>query len=1310
MAENEEKIKEFQNKGIEELTMEELLECRGLFGNSSNPQLEEFHKQINARILTLGAEILRKQELDEKINDISRQEFEGKSYNDLSEEEKVKVISSAKSKGIISSETTVYDAVEQVATANKSIDDNLPDIYNQAERINVETAARIVLETNLEKESIADLYTMYRALGSGKSSGIENGNTKAQEKLDSFIVSKAKDFVDEKNSVLNIETAYELQSLLSAVQESPRSRITRPSENKKNAEIIQKANQKIVEQTSGFEQEFGLDTKQPAEQVAQNLQKIEGFHNIDFFARKSHEYRVQAPTDLHDVRTIINTYKESKNFPELPTLTGALQNSELEADDRLTLQQWAIQRITQTKKLTVEEIGNFEKLLTLIPQDKYAKLITSKKEILQQAKEDHEKTLPLANDDMQSAYILLNNLEIQGEMQTFGRKKLSKEEQQDQKDLIIQRVRIETETYLANAYPKTDENGEKIELTQEAYAREFSDRLNLSIMEVVYADKISKGELSKKDIESNLSRFVQATQKYKKPIKINAMSLDGWHAAKDGKLNLALKKSEQKVSSKNIFIKIKAKAKELDKKCSQKYGAAYSITKGALKSLGWGAAFGLAGAAGPAGIAAVAGLSFANQARGMYTDFRNQRDKLATQGQKLTFGSYLKNNKLRAAGVLLSATAVITGGLSASELVQNPQILNNINFARLGSSIALGASTAVHQANQAYKNTKGTRWQRVKAAGKAFGVSAASFGVGFIAGRAGGQAFADSGHADQVLQAISEQQNTTQDNINTSVYDYHSDDRPYFAEQHQQSDVEFTPENYVETMEAQAAKYEAAIAAKTAPEVDLNNLNAEQLHDIDMLFARAPADANKILGDGEFHSSANLQKMWDNGEISQDKMIEMLNHAENTFDAKGYFVDANGNIDQAKENAAAEWQAQYDNAQNSAATEPAPEPNPEPVEPTKAENEVDSSGLQGNVELNTEQTINGSSDNSAQSSVEAPVQEANTAPEEDVAKAPVQETNTEQDVAKSEGSKADEQEAPVEQKSLEEKYKDDMKAHGIENPDIINRRSSAIVDGTGAARSSFSSFDKGDNGYISTSVNGADSLVFDAEGNGHFKTGNGDDIRPMTYDEAKEFSETINKAGHIDANESLKVVEALYKHDPESYAKDVASQAGIGGEITVYHKEDLSILVADKGVSVTTPQGISFVASVDDHGEIHASTRYVGGEIKDNVDDPKMYETLAKLAGQNKDSEIAQAFGRLESKAPQAPIENAEKTSVSTGEYQGDATLDTNRQHILALRGIKGSFNEHQDSSGPKEIISKETLRTTVTKEQVAAAHNRSSR
>ena len=736
------------------------------------------------------------------------------------------------------------------------------------------------------------------------------------------------------------------------------------------------------------------------------------------------------------------------------------------------------------------------------------------------------------------------------------------------------------------------------------------------------------------------------------------------------------------------------------------------MTKGALKSLGWGAAYSVAGLAGPAGIAAVATLSFANQARGMYADFRNQRDKLAAQGQKLTFGSYLKDNKLRAAGVLLSATAVVTGGLSAAEFLNNPVVQKAVNYARFGSALALGAATAAHQANQAYKKSEGSRWQKFKAASKAFGVSAASFGLGFLAGRAGGEAAGGAFSDDSIAQGT-QLSSVSQDEINTPAY---SDDNLRFG--YKSPFSQFLGQDGAEASDATPPLAPEPPAPK-ATEIDPNNLNQEQQYDIDMLFKRAPADANEILDDGEWHSSAELQKMWENGDISQEKMQELLDHGAKTFDDKGLFIDADGKIDQAREQDAQEWQRQHD-----AASKPDPEPASfTPEQKASVLTGIDLSGLSGKISSPLPDELNlyhGEASN-ATPSAEPQNQEGI-----DVTKVKTDKDGDVKIVYRDEEGRRHvhhTDSSTLDTEGVSKVKFDGDNAMRSAAEDVVAASIAENHGLEGAEKTTLTRTDgteieilKGNNGWARVDESGVDTLVKNEDGSYTFSTGAGEQTKPMTYEDAKEFTNELEATNGINSWDRAK---ALYQNYPEEYTDNVADRLGLGGKITHETAQTgVTTFVGENGVGIMAENGEAVAAFLDQEGKLQLVSSSLGQEPKE-ITNPHLIDNLKQIAAENDNSEIVEAIAAKQAEAQQpvgndgqtgadnaTPADpNAEGKSPESEKVDGaDKVANGGKEVRDQIMNLRGGRNPNlEESSDNNRIPPKDHSQTRVPPQQVQA-------
>ena len=546
----------------------------------------------------------------------------------------------------------------------------------------------------------------------------------------------------------------------------------------------------------------------------------------------------------------------------LNDLLSSIQKSSNTLDDN--------QKDAVTKALakTKNEIGSFEGQYGLLALQK-PEIVEQNLALLDGLPQDKDifavdEAGNLKNKEFQDVYNILSNIKVKGKLKAFGRETLEQGKTDSDIALFLEQTRRETEMYLANTcgpdvYRATDKGFASHTLTPQNFQREYADRLRKNLVELINADQISKGKLSQKDYTAMFNNLAQAAQG-KNGINVNQDSFIGWQAARTNRIQCAVDQLAQRPGYEKVAKaqggRIKSlgeRVKETDQKLTKKYGQKYSFVKNVLKSGGWGVAYGIAGATfGPAGIAAVATVSCANQVYGIWKDFKRQRDEARGKGEKFNFFTYMKKNKLRTAGAMLS---VATAAMGISAAVGVPAGAT-AQAARALSGVGLMAAGAFHQAALAYndeKNKNLPKWKRLWKATKAFGTSAATFAAGWIAGREAGEvaseAFSDITAPTQGQEG---QFNNTNDNM--------------------------TPDM-------------SNVAA-----IDVNNLSAEQQHDLQMLFLRDPAEANQILGQegDQWMNSRELQQAWDDGTITDAQKAQLVEFGGQRFDEHGNFQDVEG--------------------------------------------------------------------------------------------------------------------------------------------------------------------------------------------------------------------------------------------------------------------------------------------------------------------------------------------------------------------------------------------------------------------------------
>ena len=601
-------------------------------------------------------------------------------------------------------------------TGSESAADNV--VTNDAPANDTPAAPKI---KNLERMEPSELLALRKDL-----------NTKTTDKavaqnieLENHVVGQAKKYNDNKAILTAMEEVYALQELLGSVKENPQGKIA-----KDNTKILDDAIAKSTEEINNFEEEYGIadNILQTPEVVAKNITDLDNLPSDDaLFELDIKPEKLQSPTVYQDVTAILQAAEQSKKTPEIPVLAGALQCKELNEEQKNKLLDYAYQQVGQASKLEQKNFKNFEFLLDALkeyPKPEAKRVIGSKSKMLAKAREQYQQQAPLKHKEFQDVYNVIKSLEVKGPLKTFGRKTIAQTGKDSDIAVFMSQVRNQTEMYLANTQK---------EIKPEVFRQEYADRLAKGLTEVVYGDRVSKGQVVQKDFEKMFDTLAQAAGK-KQTIKVNQDSLIGWQAAKTTRTESAVNKLSQKKGFKEVAKTFGNKLKNLDASLTKKYGALYNIAKGALKSGGWGMAYAAAGATlGPAGIAAVATASFANQSYKFIKDFKKARQAAIKEGKKPdSLFQYMKKNKMKTAGILLSgaSAAIGIGGLGDVVAVQ---------VAKSSAGISLAAAGAFKQASDAYNKTKGTKGQKAWAATKAFAISGASFAAGMLAGKSAGE-------------------------------------------------------------------------------------------------------------------------------------------------------------------------------------------------------------------------------------------------------------------------------------------------------------------------------------------------------------------------------------------------------------------------------------------------------------------------------------------------------------------------------------------------------------------------------------------
>ena len=445
----------------------------------------------------------------------------------------------------------------------------------------------------------------------------------------------------------------------------------------------------------------------------------------------------------------------------------------------------------------------------------------------------------------------------------------------EQSDIALfkEQVRNETEMWLANT--------SKEPITPEVFKSEYATRLQVSFLELLGTDAVSKKvpNISKEEAKESFSKVYSDLYNGEK-LSLNQSSFIGWQAARQASSEKAVGKLSQKEGYSGVAKTFKESIKATDKKLDEKYGKVYRKAKGLLKTAltagGWSAAYAAGAAIGPAGIAAVATVKLADSTVKMVKTYKKQKAEAKEKGEKYGLKQFIskRDNRMQLYGAALTAAGGYFGFAGTERML---------------AGVGLAAIPTVDGMKKAWKNTQGPWYKKAVASAKVLGSSALGFGAGMLAGSAVGGAFhghtpSVDNHASQATDSSSynEGQPTseaTDYNFTKSEYNLYDANQPQAETVPQDANVD------VNAPDPQVALHDM-----------VNNLSDEQAHDLKMLFLRDPREANQILGQSgqDWMNSNELQQAWDNGTITDAQKAELLDFSHQRFDAKGHYQDIDG--------------------------------------------------------------------------------------------------------------------------------------------------------------------------------------------------------------------------------------------------------------------------------------------------------------------------------------------------------------------------------------------------------------------------------
>ena len=1175
--------------------------------------------------------------------------------------------------------------------------------------------------------------------------------TDAGKQLEDIIVTKANDVAEGKTIILDINQGYILQNLLQDVHEHPLS-----DKAQENKAIVEKAQQQLKDIIDTFEEQYGVGKHLLNEEIVKrNLATLETMPSDEvLFSYNQPESKLSPEIDFESIRGAYTDAQKKGEMFDLARLAGVLQYKHLDLPQydevRKNLLEMALKQVKETdiNKLETKDFANFEMLLQKLQASdknddkKTAKLLSEKQDALTSRKKTREN---IKYPEFASVMNVLDNLQVEGDVTFFGREKISQNGADSDVNLFKERIRQRTEIFLANT--------SQDEITEEAFRDAYSEQLKLGIVEVVYADKISKGNLSKKDMLNMFDELDKAAAKGK-PIRINQASFVGWQTIQDNRCNAAAGRMEaqgQNSTSKTWFGRIR----ECDSKYIKKYPNLYPLLKTAVVSGGWGTLYGIGSTFGPAGVACVATASFAYSGYKFFRTYKEARKQAKAKGEKLGFWKFIKNNKLQTAGFALSAASAAFGISSAVQAAsagvawaqeglglatQNSSLAATFQLARTKAGYLLAATGAIDRARKAYQkqdenDTRSIgkrRWDAVKA----FGLSALSFGAGMYAGRTAGS-FANQYFSHHDVQDAHTETNTLEETESTTVQPV-TQEMPTLEEpldkeiKHpeishtikggtsqpiqspEQVEEQDTPRRIIplsdENLKPKIPSIEISMPSPEDLKIDFegqraHNLGVQTIERLDngnISVERISPEGRHyhsvVSPDGKFVSLTVEEKDFpqdrldyinnpEKGTISpildQNKQLFMLAPAIGE-DIKDFTVSST-NSDEISDSSASnltdnktnENSTSDNNKDTQTTSETAEKINKVADTQTVSKNVEDTTETvdKKNQELSeddgekkTEPSTNTERPKTSKPTIDdipavtdQPISEAETddsehkdknghdtddvTPEgtlgtseniEDESRytepKPSEQPRTEEANGQSAFTQNPETPIPSSLDEAKNKFLDDIQDnHGLEQFKVTSNNSLEFRNNHGHGYT-LAMFGEADNGYAETSQTGANVFVIN-DGTGHFQTGEGDNIRPMNYDEAKEFSDTILKFDTtIDSGSIQKFMSisgALYALDPQAFAQDAATAQGISVNESsqIIHKEAGTLIISDNGISIATNDGEIIGCALDKNGEIKGF-KGMYGTILPSTDDQQL-KTLATIVSsyEQGDSQIGKILG-----------------------------------------------------------------------------------
>lgn len=505
----------------------------------------------------------------------------------------------------------------------------------------------------------------------------------------------------------------------------------------------------------------------------------------------------------------------------------------------------------------------------------------------------------LVNKEFEDEVTALKNLTFTDD----NGKDLSEEEQNNARLSLIEAAQLEAETYARAAGNGNPEDVKKL------YYEHFKEALQRNVVAAAFASDFQK-DMTKEQIAA---KFAQAVEK---PQKANLTAVRAVAANSSVQSENLKDKVQNKVKSIPVVQKMTNKIKAFDDNMTKRYGKWYTVTRDITVNLAkvgynvtkYGALSAIAGSNAPIVFAALA-------VKGAYDTLYTMRKEAKSQGK--TFGQYFKENKFKV-GFTCATTVASLGGAALGFNSENADAKSKLAFVSRSLMVVKHAGPAfLHTASGLYKkyvkkDNEGASVDFKKSRGEWKQSGMALLGV--LAGRefsaeaseaindvkdyvtetfGGAEAQANvTGESSHVEMSTPTAQMTPAEMAQTLEHmGLHPDEIAHMNPMEMQQYIAMNPQDFQAAQEIMQDKDGDGIA--DVYDVDhgqgwatANETQLGRLMDAD------PAKVNALLNDGEWHSSAELKEMMENGKFNDEQLKAIHGLATREFDANGHIIDS----------------------------------------------------------------------------------------------------------------------------------------------------------------------------------------------------------------------------------------------------------------------------------------------------------------------------------------------------------------------------------------------------------------------------------